>query len=186
MGLRLLINTCWTWWIIGSTIYSKWEDMGERGAFLGKEQNLPIGPQKSTFLVSHLLHRMVNRCISYGGKKNLEKSVGVSQKWPTWRLWMSTSVHINGLGKAQGTQREKTVSVCCWLKPRLWWDCSHFKKGCQDYGSWEVWTPANKFFSRASDWRKRVQSWVGVGQRLRVFGLWGKEERTHHPILFLL
>ena len=57
--------------------------MGERGAFLGKEQKLPIGPQKSTFLVSHLLHSMVNRCISYGGKKNLEKSVGVSQWWST-------------------------------------------------------------------------------------------------------
>lgn len=50
--------------------------MGERGAFLGKEQNLPIGPQKSTFLVSHLLHRMVNSCISYGGKKKSRKISG--------------------------------------------------------------------------------------------------------------
>lgn len=58
--------------------------------------------------------------VSVTGVKNLENQWVCLSGGQFENSWMSASVHLNGLGKAQGTHKEKTLSVCCWLNP----DCS--------------------------------------------------------------
>lgn len=97
-----------------------------------------------------------------------EKSVGGTQRWSTRRLWMSTALLLllaKSLGKAQGTQREKTLSVSCWLDPRLWWDCNPLTEEVARLGILgAIRTSASDSLTRAlTSWREGVQSMVAVG-----------------------